>query len=258
MHRRLTFFLTGVLFFAASVLIIPQDEPKDVLYMVHKDDIKANMVQQYEKAVNDLYEQLKTHNFGMQIQFASSTDQNEYFYLTPMESYADLGKAEAIWSELYEKAGEETMAAIDEQFKGCYEQHRNYVIKWSGELSYRAANPRLKAEDVNFIHWDFFWIEEGNEMKAMEISKKFKELYAKNNITDSYNMWMSDIGHDLGMMVMTRGAKDIADYYEQREKTRELMKDELIVLINEFNPLLKDFDHKNGKPHPEWVYTPSE
>jgi len=218
MYRRLIFLLTGVFLFLVSALTIAQDEPKDVLYLVHKDEIKANMVPQYEKAVNDLYQQLTMHNFGMQIQFASSTDENEYFYLTPMESYADLDKSEAIWGELYEKAGEETMAAIDEQFKGCYEQHKNYVIKWSGELSYRAENPRLKPEEVSFIHWDFFWVEEGNEMKAIELSKKYKELYAKNNITDSYNMWMSDIGHDLGMMVMTRGGKDIADYYAQREK----------------------------------------
>jgi hypothetical protein len=213
---------------------------------------------QYEKAVNDHYEQLKMHNFGMQIQFTSSTDENEYYYLTPMESYADLGKAEAIWGELYEKVGEETMAAIDEQFKGCYEQQKKYVIKWSGELTYRAENPRLKPEEVNFIHWDYFWIEEGNEIKAIELSKKYKELYAKNNITDSYNMWMSDIGHDLGMMVITRGAKDAADYHAQAEKIRELLMDDLLALRKEFYPLLKDFDHKNGKPHPEWSYKPSE
>ncbi len=125
------------------------------------------MVQQYEKAVNDLYKQLKPHNFGMQIQFVSSTDENEYYYLTPMEGYADLDKSEAVWSDLYEKAGEEKMIAIDEQFKGCYEQHKNYVITWSGELSYWVENPRLKPEEVNFIHWYYFWIEEGNEMKVI-------------------------------------------------------------------------------------------
>jgi hypothetical protein len=227
MYRRLIFLLTGVLLFLLSALIIAQDEPKDVLYLVHKDEIKANMVQQYEKAVNDLYEQLKTHNFGMQIQFASSTDENEYFYLTPMESYADLDKSEAIWDELYEKAGEETMSAIDEEFEGCYEHHNNYVIKWSADLSYTPANPRLKPEETNFIHWDYYQIEEGKEQQAMEFAKKYKELWAKNNVGDGYNVWMADIGHNLGMMVITQSAKNVADYYEQGEKMMESMGDEI-------------------------------
>jgi hypothetical protein len=69
---------------------------------------------------------------------------------------------------------------------------------------------------------------------------------------------MSDIGHDLGMMVITRSAKDATDYYEQKQKIVELLKDDLMALRKEFYPLLKDFKHKNGKPHPEWSYTPSE
>ncbi|MCH7771307.1 MAG: hypothetical protein IIA49_09890 [Bacteroidetes bacterium] len=55
MYRRLIIF-TGVLIFLISAFNIAQDEPKDVLYMVHKDVIKANKVTQYEKAVNELYE----------------------------------------------------------------------------------------------------------------------------------------------------------------------------------------------------------
>ncbi len=259
MYRRLTLFLAGVMILMASAFTFAQDEPKDVLYMVHKDVIKANMVQQYEKAVNDLYEQLKTHNFGMQIQFASSTDENEYFFLTPISSYADLDKTDAIWSELYEKAGEETMAAIDKQFEGCYEHHNNYVIRLNTELSYTPENPRLKPEEANFIHWDYYQIEEGKEQQAMELVKKFKDLWIKNNkVSDGYNVWIADIGHNLGTMVVTRTAKDAVDYYEQREKIRKSMGDEIDKLLSEFYPLMRDFRHVNGKTHPEWVYTPSE
>ena len=258
MYRRLIFLLAGVLIFLVSALTIAQDEPKDVLYMVHKDVIKANMVPQYEKAVNELYDQLKAHNFGMRIQFASSTDENEYFFLTPISSYADLDKRDAIWGELYEKAGEETMSAIDEQFEGCYEHHNNYVIRLNTELSYMPENPRFKPEEANFIHWDYYQVEEGKEQQAMEFAKKYKELWAKNNVGDGYNVWIADIGHNLGMMVITQTAKDAVDYYEQGKKMMESMGDEINKLNDDFMPLARDFRHVNGKPHPEWVYTPSE
>ncbi|MCZ6702323.1 MAG: hypothetical protein O6940_04700 [Ignavibacteria bacterium] len=258
MYRRLIILLSGVLFFLVSALIIAQDEPKDMLYMVHKDVIKANKVTQYEKAVNELYEQFKIHNFGMQIQFASSNDENEYFYLTPINSYADLDKADAIWDELYKKAGEETMSAIDKQFEGCYEHHNNYVIRFSTELSYIPENPRLKPEDANFRHWDYYQVEEGKEQQAMELAKKFKELWTKNNVGDGYTVAIADIGHDLGLMVVVQSAKSAVDFYQQSEKLMETMGDEINKLNDEFMKLTRDFRHVNGKPHPEWVYTPSE
>jgi len=255
---RLTLFLAGVMILMASAFTFAQDEPKDVLYMVHKDVIKANMVKQYEKAVNELYDQFKAHNFGMQIQFASSTDENEYFFLTPISSYADLDKTDAIWEELYKKAGEETMSAIDKQFEGCYEHHNNYVIRLNTELSYIPENPRFKPEDANFIHWDYYQIEEGKEQQAIEFAKKFKELWTNNNVGDGYNLWMADIGHDLGLIVITQSAINAVDFYQQGERLMETMGDEINKLNEDFMKLTRDFSHLNGKPHPEWVYTPSE
>ncbi len=255
---RLTLFLAGVMILMASAFTFAQDEPKDVLYMVHKDVIKANMVKQYEKAVNELYDQFKAHNFGMQIQFASSTDENEYFFLTPISSYADLDKTDAIWEELYKKAGEETMSAIDKQFEGCYEHHNNYVIRLNTELSYIPENPRFKPEDANFIHWDYYQIEEGKEQQAIEFAKKFKELWTNNNVGDGYNLWMADIGHDLGLIVITQSAINAVDFYQQGERLMETMGDEINKLNEDFMKLTRVFRHLNGKPHPEWVYTPSE
>ncbi|MCH9030031.1 MAG: hypothetical protein IH819_10570 [Bacteroidetes bacterium] len=150
------------------------------------------------------------------------------------------------------------MSVIDKQFEGCYEHHNNYVIRLSTELSYKPENPRLKPEEVNFAHWDYYQIEEGKEQQAMDIGKKYKELWAKNNVEDGYNVWIADIGHDLGMMVVTRTAKNAADYYEQQEKIKKSIGDEIDKLSSEFHPLIRDIKRINGKPHPEWVYTPSE
>ena len=38
----------------------------------------------------------------------------------------------------------------------------------------------------------------------------------------------------------------------------ETMGDEINKLTEDFMKLTRDFRHLNGKPHPEWVYTPSE
>ena len=258
MYRRLIFLLTGVVFFLVSALSIAQDEPKDMLYLIHKDVVIPNMVPQYEETMALLMEQIKMHNFGGEIRFASSTDDNEYFYLTPLKSYADLDKGEGYWSDLIEKAGEETMSAIFKGFDGCYDHHNNFVVKWSANLSYIPENPRLKQEEIGFIHWDYIQIQEGKEEEAMKLNKQYKELWAKHNISDGYNTWIADIGHNLGMMVFTQGAKDAADFYNSREETNEKLGEELAALDAKFLPLMKDFYHKNGKPRPEYSHKPSE
>ena len=259
MQRKLFLTLTSVIIFLLfSALTVGQDKPKDMLYLIHKDVVIPNMVPQYEETMALLMEQIKMHNFGGEIRFASSTDDNEYFYLTPLESYADLDNGEGYWNELFEKAGEETMSAIFKGFEGCYDHHNNFVAKWSANLSYMPENPRLKQEEVGFIHWDYYFIQDGKEEEAMEINKKYKELWAKHNIGDGYNIWMSDIGHNLGMMVVTQGAKDAADYYTTWEATKEKLGEELDALNAKFLPLMKDFYHKNGQPRPEYSYKPSE
>jgi hypothetical protein len=259
MFRKLTLTLTWVFtILLFSALTIGQDKPKDMLYLVHKDVVIPNMVPQYEETMALLLEQIKTHNFGGEIRFASSTDDNEYFYLTPLESYADLDKGEGYWSDLIEKAGEETISAIFNGFEGCYDHHNNFVIKRSTNLSYMPENPRLKQEEIGFIHWDYYYFQDGKEEEAMKLNGKYKELWAKHNIGDSYSIWLSDIGHDLGMMVVTQGAKDAADYYTTWEATKEKLGEELEVLNAQFLPLMKDFYHKNGRPRPEYSYKPGE
>ncbi len=259
MKRQLTLTLTGVFtFLLFSALAIAQDEPKDMLYLVHKDVVIPNMVPQYEETMALLMEQIKAHNFGGEIQFASSTDDNEYFYLTPLESYADLDKGESYWSDLIEKAGEETISTIFKGFEGCYDHHNNFVVKRSTSLSYVPENPRLKQEEIGFIHWDYYTIQEGKIEEAMKLSKEYKELWIKHSIGDSYSIWLSDIGHDLGTMVVTQGAKDAADYYTSWEAAEEQLGEELDALNAKFLPLMKDFYHKNGKPRPEYSHKPGE
>jgi len=75
---------------------------------------------------------------------------------------------------------------------------------------------------------------------------------------DGYNVWIADIGHNLGIMVITQTAKNAIDFYQQGEKLMESNGDKINRLNEEFMLLTKDFRHVNGKFHPEWVYTPSE
>jgi hypothetical protein len=254
MYRKYKFSLTGALVFFIAVLSFGQEEPKDQLFTVHQDNVKPAMVDQYEKAVNSLVASFKEHGMEIPSMTSSQTDDFTYYYISPIENYAALDEINVSWGEFIEKMGEEKWAEIDDAFEGTYFSHKDFIIRRSGELSYRAENPRFEFKDANFIHWDWYWLEEGKESEAMEVAKEFKNLFAANNITDSFTIWLTDIGTDYGLMVVTQIAKDAEDYYAMISKRGEDIGDEMDLLYEKFVKYVKKFEHENGKLRHDFNY----
>jgi hypothetical protein len=76
------------------------------------------------------------------------------------------------------------------------------------DLSYTPAQPRIKEEEVGFLHWDFFYIEPGKEKEVMALAKEYLELYKSKGISDGYNLWIGDIGHrNAGVSCRAMGQK---------------------------------------------------
>jgi len=254
MHWRYKLSLIGVLIFFITALSFGQEEPKDQLFSVHQDNIKPSMVGQYEEAAMGLIAAFKEYGMEIPTMFVSQTDDFTYYYLSPIENYAALDEMNAKWGELIEKMGAEKWAELDDAFEGTYFSHKDFIIKRSGELSYTPENPRLVTKDASFIHWDWYWIEEGKESEAMEVTKKFKNLFAANKIADSFTIWTSDIGTDYGLIVVTQIAKDAEDYYAMTSKRGEVIGDEMDLLYEKFVKYVKKYEHENGKLRHDLYY----
>ena len=251
---RYSFSLAGVLIFLTTFLSFGQEELKDQLFSVHKDNVKPSMVGQYEEAINDLLAAFKEHGMEIPTMRSAQTDDFTYYYLSPIENYAALDEMNAKWDEFIEKIGEEKWSEMEAGFDGCYSSHKDFLIKRSGELSYHPENPRLEGKDASFIHWDWYWIEDGKESEAMEVLKEFKNLFAANNIVDLYNIWLTEMGTDIGVIVVTQVAKDAEDYYSMVEKRKELMGDEMDMLYEKFVKYVKKFEHENGTLRHDFYY----
>ncbi len=259
MQRKLTLALTGVFtFLLFSALTIAQDEaPKDQLYLLHQDVIKVDMVDQYEATVAKEVELWKKHKLDLEIRWASQTDDNEYYYVTPIDNMGDIDKMDAVWAKFTEAAGD-AYAKVNEGYEGTYVYHRNMVWRWSAELSYIPENRRVAPKDITFIHWDNYFIKEGKFDEAKEVMLKYKDLIASNNVADPYGVWICELGGDIGWIVVTRNAESSVGFYTQATQRREEMGEEFNKLWAEFSPLLKKFEHRNGMPRPEFTYRPGE
>lgn len=244
---------------AINFQVLGQDsKPKSKLFLLHQDVIKVDMVKQYVDNVKKELELWKKHGMETVIKYASKTDDNRFNFLTPLDSYADMDKQGEYWTNFVKKAGEETVKKLYEDYADTYVSHKNVIIKRNDALSYWPENNRLKDEKAEFLHFDHYSFKEGEIDNAMKMMKEFKDLMIEKKSDDAYTVWVSDIGGDIGNVVVVRAAKNNVDYYQEANKRMESMSEQLKKMWPGFSKTLKHFDHNNGKPMPEFLYSPGE
>lgn len=239
-----------------SIQIFAQDKPKDELYLFHQDIVKIDKVEQYEKITKELFEVFKKYGMEGSVKYASKTDDNKYNFLSPLSSYADLNNRNEHWADLSKKAGKETLSKIFAVMDETYVSHKDYIIRRSADLSYMPENHLSVGEEAEFVHFDHYYFKEGKMDEAMKMMKDFKDMMIEKKSEDSFNVWIYDIGEDYGHVVVTRLAKNGADYYEQSSKRWKSMAEEMKEMWPKFSALLKHFDHHNGSRVPEFIYLP--
>lgn len=249
------FFLLVTIF---AIQIFAQDKPMDEPYLFHQDIVKIDKVEQYETITKELFEVFKKYGMEGSVKYAFKTDDNKYNFLSPLGSYADLDNRSGHWTNLSKKAGSETLSKIFAVMDETYVSHKDYIIKRSADHSYMPENQRLDGEEDEFVHFDHYYFKEGKMDEAMKIMKEFKEMMIERKSDDAFNVWIYDIGEEYGHVVVTRLAKNGADYYEQSAKRWKSMDEEMKEMWPKFSALLKHFDHHNGSRIPEFIYIPKE
>jgi len=252
------FIISAILLMFFSQLFAQDKKAKDELYLMHEDIIKIDKVSQYEENVKKELELWKKHGMETTVKYASKTDDNHFYFLTPLDSYSEIDKQDEYWENFTKKAGEETIKELYSNYEGTYVSHKNTIIKRSVDLSYAPEKSRIKPEESKFLHFDHYYFKEGKISDGLKLMKEFKELMIKKNSPDYYNVWISDIGGDIGWVVVTRSGKNNVDYYEESNKRMKSISEELKEMWPRFSKTLKHFTHNNGSPKPEFTYFPGK
>ena len=237
-----------------STAIAQEEEKKSNLFLIHEDVVKPSMVSQYMETSKEFVKLMEDENADVPPFWASMTSDLYFYYLTPLENYSALDKDNEKWGAAIEKMGQEKFDAVMDKYKGTYLHHRNFLMRRSNMYSYKPENPRLKDDEIKFLRWGFYYLEEGNEEKVEQLVKKYHELFSSKKVPNGYNLYFSDIGQPLSLMVVVEYAKSAADYYAEEEKTSELLGDDVMPLREEFLKLVKKFEFKQGWPRPDLGY----
>ena len=230
-----------------------EEESQSQLFRIHEDVVKPSMVGKYENAAKELKASLTTHGITSVSYLTANTDDFHFMYVTEIANMAALDQDP--FSDLAKKMGEEAMQAMWANFADCYDSHKNFIASLQMDLSY---DPGTSEEDMNFRHWDWYYIYPDKGQEARAIAKEWHDLYTKNNIPTGYRIYTGGLGTEAPLYIVVQSAKNAADFESKNAKVNELLGEEAQELMQRTMAITRKFETKTGWMRPDLSYMPSE
>lgn len=251
--KQVLLWSVGVILLFTAPLSFAQ-EMKDQLFVVHEEVAKVDMIGQYEKTSAEWVQIM--HDAGLDISEirASQRDDFHYYYLIPISKYADIDGIFPKFQEAIKKIDKDKWSKFSSENDQTIETHKEFVAKWSAELSYEPKVPRLKQGEAKFIHWIFFHYKLEKRKEVMEVIKEWKKLYADKNITHGYDVWLMDMGEQNNLIVLSEVAKDGQDFYQTMDEINKQVEQEEQKLQAKFLPLVTKIEQKYGRIRSDLSY----
>jgi len=232
---------------------IAQDDgpPPGQLFSIHEDVVIPSTLEKYEAAAKNLAESFAAHDVSSVTYMAAVTDDFTYSYFTPIENLAAVEKMGAGFGELSGKMGADAFGEMMAGFNGCYDSHKNYLVRLRTDLSYNPEFGRDISDGMLFRHWDFYYLHPGMESESEEIAKEWIELNKSINSPGGYRLYTGAMGTDGPLFVVVQSATDALDYNKRRAEWMELAGDKGKALWAKTWKVVREYDSKDGRIRPD-------
>lgn len=254
-----TFNLVSRLLLTTIILLLVtsiQAQSENQLFVIHEDNVYPSHLIKYEKAVKNLISEMKKHNYDVPYIRTSSTRDFTYYYLRPINNFADLDKNP--WKEMAEKLGKEKSKELMGEIRGHYESHRNVVFDLDNKLSFYPEKPRFKMVEAGYLTWDFYYIKDGYEKDVEKLLMEFKKICIDEKITDGYQVYKSIFGAEFPLIVIVSFGINQVDLAQENENKWKKIKEKVKPLQTEFFKYLKKYEQKTGWPRADLSYFPEK
>ncbi|PXX24585.1 hypothetical protein [Arenibacter sp. ARW7G5Y1] len=228
---------------------------KNQAYYVHEDQVKPNMIQEYDQVSKDFTEASKKHNLQDLSWQVASTDTGRYFNISPIENMAELDKN--VMAPLSEKMGEEAFVNLFKRFNECYDKHGDYIIYLNKELTYMPEGINPITEGQNYRKWHFLHVAPGNIQNLKGKLKELKALYTSKGSKEYYRIYHNGFGNMGDYYLAVISAVDAEDYAKKSKENEALLGEEGKKLFDEVFKYVLKYETETGRMHPELAYTPS-
>lgn len=229
-----------------------QDDSRYQRYLIHMDPVKPSMQGEYEKTATKFVKMCKDNNYAYDW-MTLNTEDNKYFYISPMENFAELD--ENPMASLREKVGAEEFEKVFKDFDKCYDMHTDFVLTLDKELSYMPEGMKTMIEGENYRENTRYYFAPANMDKALEVAKAFKKFYSDNNLGMHYRLYRSGFGTEGPYFLVAVAAKDAMDMERKSAEARKAMGSKAEELFGNLNKILLKTETMRGWMRPDLSYS---
>lgn len=243
-----------------SALSLPQAEAQPKLYGLHREVVRPSMVATYEATTKEFLRFLqqapgKLGKLGVTTFMA---DDFSYYMVSQIADYNDLAAIYAGFGETAQAVGPAKFADVMQRNGATLDFMSDSVLAEDPALSYAPAKPRLKPEEVGFVHFDVYFIQPGRDVEAQQLAGEFKALFVKKGIPDGYRLFTVLTGGDLPAIVVSVEAKDAVDYATADAANRQRLGSEGEALFTRAFALTRRFLPINTRLRPDLSLRPAK
>ncbi len=245
---------------AGSFAADEQEGQKPQMYCIYKEVVQPSKTKQYEAAIKNMIAEFKAYDIDPEMVNFKTVFGPEmgYVFVMPIENFAGMDTMHENWEAAIEKIGKDRFREMVAAAEDAIDHIDVFHIMRRPELSYVPENPRLTPDEIQYVHYGFYYPIPGKQEELEDVARKFVELYKSKNISSGWSIYQSLTGTDLPLLVVAHAAKSESDYYSERVKLKELIGEEGEKLGQQANALVRKVEFKDGYIRPDLSYPEPE
>ncbi len=196
------------------------------MFIIHEEVARPSMIGQYESSTRDLLAALSEKKADPAVfrWTAFSTPDFHYLYVAPIANFAGVDTMTQGWMNMGQTLGKERWADLNRRNGAAMSSFNEFEVVRRQDLSYVPAAPRLKASEVAYVHWSFYYLDTArSEDEIDQVAKDYASLFRSKNITDPFTVYQALNGTDLPFLVVSTPARSAADYYSEEEHNAAIL-----------------------------------
>lgn len=239
-----------VLALLAGPIAFAQDEAPAYLNLFTAHT-KLGQSAQYESGIKELWAAMKKAGGDFPVFVSQSTSNpGHYVFVTRLSSMAELDAQNAMFNKVF---GQDPNlgVALNQSSNG----NSSAIIAPRPDLAYRPENPRLSADERNFVGITALFAKPEHAQALEGVIKEFAELSAKKGVRDGFGVSQNVTGEGPVYRIRVQ-ARSEADFYAQAEKNNQLMGQEGAALRDKAGPMISRIEVSSAVFRPDLGYQP--
>lgn len=221
-------------------------------FQVHQDNVKPSMIMEYEKIAKEFNEASVANNVQA-TWFTATTNDFKYFYITPIENFADLDKRP--FADMANTMGDK-WKALFQRFDKCYDSHGSYILIKDDSLSYMPEGITNAPEDENYRDWFYMYYTPENAEKIKEGIKAVKDFYISKGSKQYYRIYKNGFGSMENFYLVSIASKDEIDSAQKSKTNKEVLGPDRWDTFSKVMNYTTRVEEYTGEMRPDLSYSP--